>query len=52
MIFLALVHGSSAVGMCGKVMILSGFLLRVVHAISHMANSPSVPIYNEHLVQA
>jgi hypothetical protein len=52
MIFLTLVHGSSAVGLCGKVMIFSGLLVRVVHAISHMTNSPSVPIYNEHLVQA
>jgi hypothetical protein len=51
MIFLTLVHGSSAVGMGGKVMIFGGLPLRVVHAILHVANSPSVPIWNEHPVQ-
>ena len=50
-LLLTLVHGSSAVGMCGKVMKFSGLLLRVAHAISHMTNSPSVPIYYELLVQ-
>jgi len=52
MIFLTLVHSSSAVGMCGKVMKFSSLLLRVAHAISHMTHSPSVPIYDEFLGQS
>jgi hypothetical protein len=33
MFFLTMVHGSSAVGLGSKVMIFSGFLVRVVHGV-------------------